>query len=201
MNHYSSLILPQNIQDAIIAHAREGEPEEICGLLRGMDGIVIDYQRARNVATNPIMDYEVDPAALLVQFLWEEQGDGMVAIYHSHPEDPAYPSASDAINAHYPDAVYIICSLLDEEHPDLKGYRMRTLKGDIDLDSVRNELPFYETRPGRWAFHLPADAPAPECLTSAGRPEGLALYVVYEMDGGDLSNIRVVTVEPVRLQA
>ena len=113
MNNLPSLILPRNIQDAIIAHAREGKPEEICGLLRGMDGIVIDYQRARNVAPNPIMDYEVDPKALLVQFLWEEQGDGMVAIYHSHPEDPAYPSASDAINAHYPDAVYIICSLLD----------------------------------------------------------------------------------------
>lgn len=202
-SHSPSLILPLSIREAIVDHAREGKPEEICGLLRGRNGVVTGMLRARNVAPNPITDYEVDPTALLVQFQWEDEGDKLIAIYHSHPEDPAYPSASDAINAYYPDAVYIICSLLDDENPDLKGYLMRGLRAEIDLEAVRQELPFYETRPGRWASYLPADAPTPECLAHAGRPRGLALYVVYQKDGGEsgqVEEVRLVTVEPVRLQ-
>ena len=71
------------------------------------------------------MNYEVDPSALLVQFAWEDEGDTLAAIYHSHPASPAYPSASDAYNAHYPESVYLICSLQDDDHPVLNGFYLR----------------------------------------------------------------------------
>jgi hypothetical protein len=48
----------------------------------------------------------------------------MIAIYHSHPVDPPYPSATDARNAFYPDAVYLICSLLQPQQPLIRGWRL-----------------------------------------------------------------------------
>ncbi|RME83533.1 MAG: M67 family peptidase [Caldilineae bacterium] len=196
----ATLHLPRHIFDEIVAHAREGKPQEVCGLLRGRGGWVTEIRRARNVAANPVMDYEVDPVALLVQFDWEEAGDEMIAIYHSHPQDPAYPSASDAFNAHYPDAVYLICSLLDETRPVLKGYFLRPAEGQVDLQRLDAELSFYETRPSRWAAYVPAEEPLPSCLAGVDRTAGQALYVVYEQVSGHAPDVRVVTVEPVAVR-
>ncbi len=198
--HSRSLLLPTSIHDAIITHAREGKPEEICGLLRGKDDVVSDIRRAWNVALNRIMDYEIDPAALLVQFQWEDEGGELIAIYHSHPLSPAYPSASDAYNAYYPDAVYLICSLKDDDNPVLNGFHLRQHRGDIDLDVIRGDLIFDETRPGRWGAYLSTTAPTPASLTHLDLPLGLALYVVYQKEGAGKFDVRVVSVEPVAIK-
>ena len=120
----NSITLPRSIHDEIIAHALEGAPEEICGILGGLDGVASELVRGRNEATNRIMDYWVDGPTLLKQFDFEDRGEEMIAIYHSHPVDEAYPSATDARNAFYPDAVYIICSLLQRDRPVIRAYRL-----------------------------------------------------------------------------
>jgi proteasome lid subunit RPN8/RPN11 len=117
-----SIHLPRSIYAEIIAHAIEGAPAEVCGVLAGIDGRATELVRGRNEATNPIMDYWIDGQTLLKQFDFEDRGEAMVAIYHSHPVDDAYPSATDARNAYYPDAVYLICSLGDASHPVVRGY-------------------------------------------------------------------------------
>ena len=195
-----TLTLPRHIHDDIIDHARQGKPEEVCGLLRGKQGATTGILRTENVAPDPIMDYEVEPSALLVQFDWEDAGDELIGIYHSHPVSPAYPSASDAFNAYYPDSVYLICSLQDDEHPVLNGYFLKPLPGPINLDALRKELDFVETRPGRWGAYLPAHMAIPPALALMNPPPGLTLYVVYETDddGGDVG--RVVSVEMVVLE-
>jgi len=192
-----SLTMPRSIYNAIIDQARAGKPEEICGLLRGRDSRVSGLYPAVNVAPNRIMDYEVDPAALLVQFDWEEEGDALIAIYHSHPVSPAYPSASDAFNAYYPDAVYLICSLQEDDHPILNGFFMRDVAGEWDLETARAELAFDETRPGRWGAYLGPDEPTPPGLAALLRAVGLAMYVVYQAQGSDDVYARAVSVEPV----
>lgn len=118
------ITLPQPIYDEIIAHAQAGAPEEVCGILSGRAGAATELVRARNEAADPIMDYWVDGQTLLKQFDFEERGEEMIAIYHSHPVDPPYPSATDARNAFYPDAVYLICSLLQPEQPLIRGWRL-----------------------------------------------------------------------------
>ena len=40
-----------------------------------------------------------------------ESGEELFAIYHSHPNAPAIPSARDIEQAAYPDAYYLIISL------------------------------------------------------------------------------------------
>jgi proteasome lid subunit RPN8/RPN11 len=120
----TTIRLPRAIHEEIIAHAREGAPEEVCGILSGRDAQASELVRGRNEADNPIMDYWVDGQTLLKQFEFEDRGEEMVAIYHSHPVDEAYPSATDARNAHYPDATYLICSLQDPDRPVIRAFRL-----------------------------------------------------------------------------
>ena len=52
----TTITLPRSIYDEIITHALEGAPEEICGILGGLDGVASELVRGRNEATNRIMD-------------------------------------------------------------------------------------------------------------------------------------------------
>ena len=148
------LILPRAIHEEIIAHAREEYPEEVCGLISGKDNRATALYRARNIADDRTLNYTVDPHTLLKQIEFEERGERMVAIYHSHPVSPPYPSATDARQAFYPDAVYIICSLQDWDHPEMRGWRLvqqepqRTEDLPEEIEAVRGLWGF-------WARHVP----------------------------------------------
>ena len=116
--------VPRAVRDVIVAHAREGKPEEICGIVRGRGLAAESIVRGRNIAAERIENYEVDPQTLLRQFEFEEEGDEMMGIYHSHPVSVAFPSATDAWNAHYPDSIYFICSLEYDDAPVIRAFRM-----------------------------------------------------------------------------
>ena len=47
----------------------------------------------------------------------------LIGIYHSHVSSPAYPSRTDAEQAFWPDATYVIVSLAGGG-ADIKGYRI-----------------------------------------------------------------------------
>ena len=51
-----------------------------------------------------------------------EAGKELIGIYHSHTGSPAYPSPTDVTLAYYPEAVYVIVSLMNRKNPDVKGY-------------------------------------------------------------------------------
>lgn len=154
------LILPGEVWDELVAHAREGLPEEVCGILCGRAGVVTALVRGRNVAEDREINYAVDTQTLLKQFEFEDAGEEMVAIYHSHPVTPAYPSATDAHQATYSDAVYIICSLENPAAPVLRGFRLRpsAFEGDLTaypLTPLRGQhdfLAYHHPAPG--AFYL-----------------------------------------------
>jgi len=190
-----TLVLPSAIYGGIVTHALEGKPEEVCGLLRGNAGLATKLLRAKNVAPNRIMDYEVDPDALVTLFDWEEAGDELIAIYHSHPAGPAYPSASDAYQAYYPDTVFLICSLLDGTEPVLRGFFLRELPGKINLEDAQKEIAFEEARPGRWAAYIPDNHPSPSSLAHLDRPLEQALYVVYQQQQSSGVAVRAVTIK------
>ena len=65
--------LPRAVYAAIIAHAREGKPEEICGVIRGRGLQAHEAVRGRNIAGERIENYEVDPQTLLLQFALKEK--------------------------------------------------------------------------------------------------------------------------------
>ena len=64
-----------------------------------------------------------------------EGGLEMLAIYHSHPETPARPSAEDIRLALTPDVTYVIVSLANGDHPAVKGFHMEN--GNVTKVPVR----------------------------------------------------------------
>lgn len=97
----------------MVAHAREGFPNEICGMVVGPAGEMRELHRATNAAADPLYTYDIDPKDLLrLNELVDERGWEFSAIYHSHPPfAEVYPSATDIAKAFYPDAVYIILAI------------------------------------------------------------------------------------------
>ena len=100
--------------EAMIAHARETAPEECCGLIGGFSEVrATSLYRLRNVTTNPELGYEAAPEDLFAaQRQMRERGEGLLAIYHSHPRssEPS-PSETDVRLAYYPSATYLIIGL------------------------------------------------------------------------------------------
>ena len=100
--------------EAMIAHARETAPEECCGLIGGFSETrATSLYRLRNVTTNPELGYEAAPEDLFAaQRQMRERGEGLLAIYHSHPRssEPS-PSETDVRLAYYPSATYLIIGL------------------------------------------------------------------------------------------
>ncbi len=122
--------------DEMVAHAREDAPNEACGMVGGRDGTAATLYRAANAEASPFR-YSIDAAEQfrLMREI-EEAGEELVGIYHSHTKSDAYPSQTDVNLAGWPDAVYLIVSLVDPERPDLKGYWIR----DGEISDAELEL-------------------------------------------------------------
>jgi proteasome lid subunit RPN8/RPN11 len=100
---------------AMETHALEARPAECCGLLAGDCQIISSIYRLRNEADCPETRYFAAPEDLLAATrMMRQAGETMMAIYHSHPMSPAYPSASDVELAFYSDSIYFIVSLAPE---------------------------------------------------------------------------------------
>jgi proteasome lid subunit RPN8/RPN11 len=116
---------------AIINHALREAPRECCGIIAGRNGVPMQLYETRNVAAGNRL-YEIDPAQLIDLEFRElpAQETEIVAIYHSHPVSQAFPSATDVELAFWPDAVFLICSLVDPSQPEIRGFLIRD--GAID---------------------------------------------------------------------
>lgn len=123
------------IRDALIAHARAEYPNEMCGLIVG-DGPAADGGRAlrfeptRNKAASPYR-YEVDPDDLLRLTIATDEADEVIwGIVHSHTHTPAVPSPTDVGLAFYPESLYLLVSLADDQaaaatgQPGVRAWRI-----------------------------------------------------------------------------
>jgi [CysO sulfur-carrier protein]-S-L-cysteine hydrolase len=127
--------ISQGLVDEVVSHAREDVPNECCGLIGGVDGVATAIHRVPNAAASPLR-FEMDPQE---QYnAWkaiEDDGQELLAIYHSHTKSAAYPSQTDVNQAvAWPDPIWVIVSLQDPDSPDVKGYWLRDLKiADAEL--------------------------------------------------------------------
>lgn len=145
----------------MIAHARELAPHECCGLLAGMGGVVSQLYRIKNIVAlegaHRLSSFDAAKIAHLEQlspteraeiaFVMDMQdfsaakkdmrqrGLDLLAVYHSHPHDPARPSGTDIkiatdyeeiwpkINLAVPS--YLLISLMNGE-PEVKNYWIKS---------------------------------------------------------------------------
>lgn len=121
--------IAQGLIDEMVAHARADLPNECCGMVGGSDGEASVVIPVVNSAASPLR-FEMDPQGQYNALKKiEDDGMEMLAIYHSHTKSAAYPSQTDVNQAvNWPDAIYLIVSLQDEDAPDVKGYWLKDLK-------------------------------------------------------------------------
>lgn len=85
-------------------------PEEACGLILGKGPLAVQTISVTNALHSPVR-YRMDPRELAAAFYrMEKKNWQLVAIYHSHPQGPLYPSLTDIREANYPEAAQIIWS-------------------------------------------------------------------------------------------
>lgn len=133
MNPPEALALPRAAVNRLLAAAQATPGVEVCGfVVRDGDGCAV--RTVRNVAADPERRFEMDPHGMVEAFRRaREQGEEILAIYHSHPAGPAEPSALDRELAYYPDLPYLVISLGTRGVLELRAFR-------IDHGSCR-ELP------------------------------------------------------------
>jgi proteasome lid subunit RPN8/RPN11 len=91
------LRLPAAWQTQLRALADAAYPAEACGLILGRPGVADQLVPCANVAAEPHRHFEVDPAEIFRCYkAVRGTGRAVLAVYHSHPQGPARPSATDA---------------------------------------------------------------------------------------------------------
>lgn len=113
MKDIGSVQLPAAEHRRLERWAAAGYPHEVCGLLtgrwRGRVAEVVRAVQARNLRYDRPGDrYELDPADFLAEDR-RARADGLdvLGFWHTHPDHPARPSATD-LDAAWPGYAYLI---------------------------------------------------------------------------------------------
>ena len=121
-----AISIPDQIREAMIAHARFCYPDEACGLLAADEtGRFRMVYALTNAAASPTT-YTIDPTEHFRAMRHAERnGLRLAGAFHSHTHTAAYPSPTDVALAPEPDWLYVVVSLADAGAPGLGAFRIR----------------------------------------------------------------------------
>ena len=131
----ASVALPRAIADAIVAQARAEYPNEACGVIAGTadpgaGGAALRYEVCQNAAASPYR-YLIHPDdSFRVLVAIDDADEAVWGIVHSHVRSPAVPSPTDTGLAQFPEALYLLVSLADDQAdpatgaPSLRAWRI-----------------------------------------------------------------------------
>jgi [CysO sulfur-carrier protein]-S-L-cysteine hydrolase len=142
------MVLTAAEREAIRAQAVEEYPFESCGvvLVRGEERRLLRCRNAQNelhgrdparYPRDARTAYYIDPKDLLRIGDLERQGFGVAVIYHSHIDAGAYFSETDRRQAvvagepAYPDAVYVVTSVVRGEVEAMAAFRWEPARRDF----------------------------------------------------------------------
>lgn len=133
-----ALVLPPAVQRAIASWVDGAYPAETCGLLLGeTEGEccrVAEATLARNLERERRRDrFQLNPEDLLsADERARSLGLDVVGVWHSHPDHPAEPSATDLAHA-WPGWSYLIVSVVPVGVCDWRSWR---LAGEAFVEEV-----------------------------------------------------------------
>lgn len=119
--------IPAPLLQELIDWARQGLPNEACGIVVGDrtfdgEGQPLRFEPLTNAAGSATR-YLIDPVEQLrVMTAIDDAGEEVWGIFHSHVASPAEPSRTDVTLAYYPAALYLICSLADDARPVIRAW-------------------------------------------------------------------------------
>lgn len=120
--------LPAEFKEKIIETARNGRPEEICGLIGGIiengDKTVKEIYILENI-DHSNEHFSMNPKDQL-NAVKDMRSKGLVPLgnFHSHPESPSRPSEEDKRLAYDKNASYMIVSIMDDDNPVLNSFHI-----------------------------------------------------------------------------
>ena len=120
------MVIPAAMRDEIVAHAKAGLPNEACGIIAGLNGTAQRFFPAEPDAPSPYYYRISSEDQIRIMNEIDDAGLDLIGIYHSHVSSPAYPSRTDAEQAFWPDATYLIVSLAGG-NAELRGYRIEDM--------------------------------------------------------------------------
>jgi proteasome lid subunit RPN8/RPN11 len=89
------LVLPQDMVDRVVVHARRDHPDECCGVIAGLDGVASRLFEMQNAERSPT-GFVFDSAEWLrVSRDIDDADEEPLVVYHSHTATEAYPSRTD----------------------------------------------------------------------------------------------------------
>ncbi|PJF35791.1 MAG: hypothetical protein CUN49_08740 [Candidatus Thermofonsia Clade 1 bacterium] len=108
-----ALSLPSTLRRALQAEAQRGAPNEVCGLLGGVQrGPLFQaacYMPVPNCAATPQMRFAMQPEAMVAAILaLQRAGYAPIGVYHSHPHSAPVPSAVDIAEGAWQATPYLI---------------------------------------------------------------------------------------------
>jgi [CysO sulfur-carrier protein]-S-L-cysteine hydrolase len=123
----------RNVFSSLVAQARKNPDVEICGLLSGRNGEILEIFPITNAAEKPAVSYEIGPRELFSSMRNLRRGKlELLGIYHSHPRSANEPSPTDISMAFYPDVAYFIASPREDAEKPVRAFTIR--------DGAANEL-------------------------------------------------------------
>ena len=155
------IVFPEALRQELIEHAREGDPDEVCGILGGHGGVVTRVFRIRNTADSVSADrgvfrdretgvassgrrpvhYYMDPRdQLRVYNELDELGLDVVGYYHAHTHTEARPSPTDVRLATDLSPVYVLVSLEDGQRPAVRAWRISKTDPSDEMGEVLEVL-------------------------------------------------------------
>ncbi len=123
------LQIPASIYDQIRQHGEAAYPHECCGILLGvLEGsckTVIQAIPTQNSSATPANHYRIAPGDL-IHALRESRSSGLeiAGFYHSHPDHPARPSATDLAEAHWLGCSYLITAIAQGPATDTHAFHL-----------------------------------------------------------------------------
>lgn len=130
--------------ESIFSHAKQGYPNEVCGIILGAcDGQskrAVAVRKAGNLNTDRAHDrYELDPMDLLAaERDGRDQNIEIVGFYHSHPDHPDAPSEFDRQRA-WPVYSYLIISVRDGKDVSVRSWQLNDETKQFEEEKILGE--------------------------------------------------------------
>jgi proteasome lid subunit RPN8/RPN11 len=122
----TTIQLSRTLVNQLLTQAQHDASNETCGLIAAKNNIASRVYPVRNVAGDKQHLFEMDPEEQIhAMKTMREAGEELFAIYHSHPDAPASPSATDLEQASYRDVLYLIISLNTKGVLEMRAYKIQ----------------------------------------------------------------------------
>jgi proteasome lid subunit RPN8/RPN11 len=122
----NDLAIAAEALDEIRSHGCDTYPDECCGALIEVNGLIVEAFRLPNTTkAGARRRFRISPSDYrLAERRADQRGARLAGFYHSHPDHPARPSQHDLEQA-WPNFIYIIVAVEAAGAGDVTAWQLR----------------------------------------------------------------------------